>query len=466
MISRGDAFDASPAGAAAGSAAAPLSAVGAHVLVSQPAKPSGLVLQKRPREYAGVDQPTSAAKKKKEVRASSETQLPAVAVPPPARKGSNGSRASAAGSSSRDLEARPQEKVISTARPAPEAPAPRSPAEITKAQEPPNLSTADLKALEPTPPLPIVPLGRGPPASPDALEDALSALTQLRVNLQSADRRLASGRLELAVAASEEGKQAADLATVAREDASKDTEAAKERCRVAQAELETLRNERATKVRQHEVREEKLKAREDAVTGRDTELEQSSRAQAAERNRLEKLKKEVEREKALLEAKANTLAIDRAAFDSLEERSRKVLRELYGRGLKKPLVTAEEGRAELLPQLAEGLEGVANKAGSMVEGEARALSSSAMMRIFSHLHLRDPSADLGALLEPVDEGRCAAAAEVMKDLVEALLKKFLAIDPAPPADGVADPTATADGTGDGDATDGLALLVGGGCAQG
>ena len=70
--------------------------------------------------------------------------------------------------------------------------------------------------------------------------------------------------------------------------------------------------------------------------------------------------------------------------------------------MKKPLVTAEEGPAELLPQLVEALEGVADGVGPMVEGEARALSSSAMTRVFSHLHLRDSNIDLGALLEPMD----------------------------------------------------------------
>ena len=64
---------------------------------------------------------------------------------------------------------------------------------------------------------------------------------------------------------------------------------------------------------------------------------------------MEKLKEELEAEKARLEAKAEVLAKDRVAFDSLEERSRKALQELYGRGLKEPLVTAEEGPAELLP---------------------------------------------------------------------------------------------------------------------
>ena len=123
----------------------------------------------------------------------------------------------------------------------------------------------------------------------------------------------------------------------------------------------------------------------------------------------------------------------------------------------KPLLTYDEGPAQLLPQLVTALEDVVDGIGPMVEGEARALSSSALTRDLSHLHPRDPNADLGVLLEPVDEGRCEAAAEAVKGQVEALLKKFLAVDPAPPADGVTDPSTRADDTDDGNAADELAL---------
>ena len=58
--------------------------------------------------------------------------------------------------------------------------------------------------------------------------------------------------------------------------------------------------------------------------------------------------------------------------------SREALQELYGKGLKKPLVTDEEGHAELLPQLVTTLEGVVNGIGPMVEGEGHALSTSAL----------------------------------------------------------------------------------------
>nr|XP_020179478.1 uncharacterized abhydrolase domain-containing protein DDB_G0269086-like [Aegilops tauschii subsp. strangulata] len=223
-----------------------------------------------------------------------------------------------------------------------------------------------------------------------------------------------------AIAAFEEDKRAVDRVAVAREVALKDAEAAKECCRLVEAELEIMRNEHAVEAHGRKAEQEKMKAQEDAVNGRDAELEQSVRAQAAERSRLEKLEKKVEAEKAQLEAKVKVLAEDRAAFKSLEE-------------------------------------GVVDGIGPAVEGEARALSSSPLTRVFSHLHLRDPDADLGELLKPVEEGRCTAAAEVVKDQVEALLKKFLAINPAPPADGAASPATKLNDTTDGDAADGKAL---------
>ena len=70
----------------------------------------------------------------------------------------------------------------------------------------------------------------------------------------------------------------------------------------------------------------------------------------------------------------------------------------------------------------------------MVEGEARALFASAMTRVFSHLHLCDPSIDFGALLGPVDKVHYNTAIEAVKDQVEALLQKFLCVDPAAAAD--------------------------------
>ncbi|KAM3226839.1 hypothetical protein ACQJBY_059053 [Aegilops geniculata] len=171
-----------------------------------------------------------------------------------------------------------------------------------------------------------------------------------------------------------------------------------------------------------------MKAREDAIKGHNTELEQSAKAQTIERGRLKELERKVKAEEAELGAKAKVLAEDRAAFALLEERSRMVLKTLYEKGLEKPLTTDEDGPAQLLPYLVEALEEVADGIGPMADGEARVLSSAALTRVFSHLHLHDPTARLDELLEPVANEHCEAAAAPMKGQVEALLKKFRAFD--------------------------------------
>ena len=111
------------------------------------------------------------------------------------------------------------------------------------------------------------------------------------------------------------------------------------------------------------------------------------------------------------------------------------LQDLYGDGYEKPMATPEQGPAGLLPKLATTLEGIIVGVGPMEEGEAHALFTSVATRVFSQLHLRDPSLDLGALLEPMDPELHDAAAKAVKDQVVALLRKFLTVDPAPTADG-------------------------------
>ena len=144
-----------------------------------------------------------------------------------------------------------------------------------------------------------------------------------------------------------------------------------------------------------------MKAREDAIKGCDAELGELTKAQAAECSRLEELEQKAKAREAELDAKAKVLAEDRVAFLLLEKRSSMALKSLYKKGLEKPLTTDEDGPAQLLPHLVKALEEVVEGIGPMAEAEARVLSSAALTRVFSHLHLRDPSARLDELLEPV-----------------------------------------------------------------
>nr|XP_020177567.1 uncharacterized protein LOC109763120 [Aegilops tauschii subsp. strangulata] len=380
---------------------------------------------------------------------------PAAAAPSSAGKGSDSARASPTRSSSRDLGERPLEEAAPIALLAPEVLVSGSVARASRALEPPA-SQAMVTMLPP--PSPAAHLTPDPSASPDILERALSALTLLQEDLQGADRRLAA--LSRVAADSERDTQAIAQAAAAREVALKDAGAAQDRCRLLEAELKTMRSEGADETRGRKAEEEKMKAWEDAVRGRDAELEQLAKAQASERSRLEKLEQKVEAEKAELEAKAKVLAEDRAAFKSLEERSRVALRALYEKGLEEPLATDDEGPTQLLPHLVAALEEVVGGIGPLVEGEARTLSSAALTRIFSHLHLRDPTANLDELLEPVDDERCAAAAEAMKDQMEALLKRFRAFDPAPSTGGAAEPATLVGGEGESNAAVEEASLAG------
>nr|XP_020176008.1 uncharacterized protein LOC109761607 [Aegilops tauschii subsp. strangulata] len=212
----------------------------------------------------------------------------------------------------------------------------------------------------------------------------------------------------------------------AREVALKDAGAAQDRCQLLEAELKTMRSERADKARGRRAEEEKMKAPQDAVRGRDAELEQLS----------------------------------------LEERSRTALRSLYEKGLEELLATDDEGPTQLLPYLVVALEEVVSGTSPLAEGEARILSSAALTRVFSHLHLRDPAAHLDELFEPVDAEHCAAAAEAVKGQVQALLKSFRAFDLAPSTGGAAGPATSAGGVGEGNAAMEEASLAGNGGVRG
>ena len=207
-----------------------------------------------------------------------------------------------------------------------------------------------------------------------------------------------------------------------------------------------------------------MKAREDAVKNRDAELAELEKTQVAERSWLEGLVRKAKAREADLDAKARVLAEDRAAFANLEERSRKALKTLYEHGLEKSLATDEDSPARLLPLLVKALEEVVDGLDPMAEAEARVLSSAALTRVFSHLHLRGPSACLDKLLEPVAEDQCEAAATAVQGQVEALLKKFRGFVSAPLSGDVADPAAG--GEGENVVPHGEAPSAGDGDAQG
>ena len=132
------------------------------------------------------------------------------------------------------------------------------------------------------------------------------------------------------------------------------------------------------------------------------------------------------------------------------------LKTLYEHGLERLLTTDEDDPALLLPLLVKALEEVTDGIGPMAEAEAHVLSSAALARVFSHLHLHDPNARLDELLEPVADEHCAAAAAAVKGQVEALLEKFNAFTPAP----------SSGGAGEGDVTQEGAPLAGVGSIEG
>nr|XP_020171538.1 MAP7 domain-containing protein 1-like [Aegilops tauschii subsp. strangulata] len=470
LVSRDAAFVLTPPGAASGPSAAPSSAPGAHVPTSQAPKLSGFRLPKRKVDYVVVDQPMPSAKKRKEDTA---------AAPPSAEKGGDSTRTSPAWSPSRGQEEHHREESAPVAPLAPEVPVAGSADEVPKAQEP--LISQALVTTPPPPP--AAPLAPSSSASSAALECVLSEMAQLREDLLGAELRLVTGRLELAsgwlhsdpavraslsqaAAASEKEKQAAAKAAADREAALNDAEAARDRCRELEDELKRLRDQCAEEARGRQAKEEDMRAREDAIKGCDAELEELAKAQAAERSQLEELGRKAKAKEADLDAKAKVLAEDCVAFSLLEERSSLALKSLYKKGLEKLLTTDEDGPTQLLPHLVKALEEVVEGIGPMAEAEARVLSSAALTRVFSHLHLRDPSAHLDELLEPVADEHCAAAAATVKGEVEAMLEKFRGFVLAPSTGDATDPAAPSGGAGEGDATKGGAPSVGDGGVQG
>ena len=168
---------------------------------------------------------------------------------------------------------------------APEVPASGAVDEVPAAPEP-----AISQALATTSPPPTVaPSLPGSSTSAAVLERPLLEMTQLQVDLLSADPRLVAGRLELAsgwlhsdlavrvtlslaATSSEKEKQSAATAAADREAALKDAKAARDRCRELEDKLKSLHDKHAEEARGRLVKEEEMKAWEDAVKNRDAEL--------------------------------------------------------------------------------------------------------------------------------------------------------------------------------------------------
>ena len=106
-------------------------------------------------------------------------------------------------------------------------------------------------------------------------------------------------------------------------------------------------------------------------------------------------------------------------------------------------MTSKESLATLLPEIIEVLEDVVAGFGSMVEGEARLLSSSALTIVLSHLYLQDAGFDLSSFLTLADSDSQDAAATAMRSSVDAMLSKYLVVGPPTEVD------ATGDAPGDG-----------------
>ena len=117
------------------------------------------------------------------------------------------------------------------------------------------------------------------------------------------------------------------------------------------------------------------------------------------------------------------------------------------------VTTPRESPAALLPEVLVVLEDVVNGFASLVESEARSLSSSALMCVFSHLYLQDSGFNLSSFLAPMDANSWDAATTAMKSSMDAMLSKFLVVGPPTEAGG------TGDALGD------EALLAGSGDAQ-
>ena len=202
----------------------------------------------------------------------------------------------------------------------------------------------------------------------------------------------------------EEAQKVLGVVATERDLARKEATEAEDRCRVVEAELKALQDQQAAQASQLQEREEKLKAQEAAVANQDAEVKKTALEQAGERDRLTKLKEEAEAAQAALAEAKKVAAMERDTLSSLEARFHKAQKALFGDDPSKKAVvtTPRESPAALLPEVLAVLEDAVDGFASLVESEARSLSSSALTCVFSHLYLQDASFDLSSFLTPVD----------------------------------------------------------------
>ena len=118
-------------------------------------------------------------------------------------------------------------------------------------------------------------------------------------------------------------------------------------------------------------------------------MKKTALEQAGERDRLTKLKEEAEAAQAALAEAKKVAAMERNTLTSLEARFHKAQMALFGDDPSKKAVvmTQRESPAALLPKIMAVLEDAVDGFASLVESEARLLSSSALTCVFSHLYL-------------------------------------------------------------------------------
>ena len=147
-----------------------------------------------------------------------------------------------------------------------------------------------------------------------------------------------------------------------------------------------------------------MKAQEAIVANQDVKLKKTALEQAGERDRLTKLKEEAEAAQAALAEAKKVAAMEHNTLASFQARFHKAQKSLFGEDSSEKAVatTPRESPASLLPEVLVVLENAVDGFASLVESEARSLSSSALTCVFSHLHLRDAGFDLSSFITLVD----------------------------------------------------------------